>query len=101
MQPICLLPPTEPCIVIVYNNAEPCTFQLMYNVMQFFGFIYPIPLPYEYCIRLTGDPVIVFAYGPAAAWLDTEPVPFSTKGVNHLVYPAHVATDVRCALLFV
>ena len=35
--------------------------------------------------------------------LDTERiiVPFSSKGVNHMAYLAHVATDVWCVLLFV
>ena len=51
--------------------------------------------------------LIVVSYGPAPLLrllgLDTEriAVPFSSKGVNRMVYPAHAATVVTCVLLFV
>ena len=51
--------------------------------------------------------VVVVSYGPAPLLrqlgLDTERiiVPFSSKGVNHIAYLAHVATVVWCVLLFV
>ena len=49
------------------------------------------------------DPVVVVSYGPDSLLrllgLDTERiiVPFSSKGVNHMAYLAHVATVVWCA----
>ena len=62
--------------------------------------------PYEYYTPQRG-PVVVVSYGPAPLMqllgLDTERiiVPFFSKGVNHMSYLAHVATDVWCVLLFV
>ena len=57
------------------------------------------PAPYEYHILLTMDPVVVVvSHGLAPLlWqlgLDTEQitVPFSSKGVKHMAYLAHVAT---------
>ena len=54
-----------------------------------------------------GPVVVVVSYGPAPLLrqlgLDTERiiVPFSSKGVSHVAYLAHVATVVRRVLLFV
>ena len=62
--------------------------------------------PYEYYIPQRG-PVVIVSYEPAPflrlLGLNTERiiVPFSSKGVNHTAYLAHVTTDVWCILLFV
>ena len=52
-------------------------------------------------------PIVIVSHRPAPVFrllgLDTEriSVPFSSKGVNHMAYLAHVVTVVWCALLFV
>ena len=62
--------------------------------------------PYEQLYSSTG-PVVIVSYGPAPVFrllgLDTAriSVPFSSKGVNHMAYLAHVVTAVWCVLLFV
>ena len=62
---------------------------------------------YEYCIRLTGASLLLCHMRHyQLMWhlsLDTEwiIVSFSSKGLNHRAYLAHIATAVWCVLLFV
>ena len=51
-------------------------------------------------------PIVAVSHGPSPLLrqlgLDAEriSVPFSSKGVHHMAYLAHVATAVSCVLLF-